>query len=575
MNIKFIKFFFLISLSPIFIAAQDFDESFLNSLPEDVRSSLQAQTSSKKDLEETQYRRPSTFIKKPGAESDRFGAQIFSMMQTTFMPLNEPSFDGTYILDYGDVLEIQFVGQKSYTAKLQVKRDGSVTIDDIGKIYLSGLTLNNAVELIEAKVNSTFIGVQTFTSLVNVRDIQVIVAGNVYNPGPYVLNGNSNIFHALSVSGGPSEMGSFRSINLVRENKIIESIDLYKTFIMGESSFSTRLRSGDLIFVKPVANLVTVSAGVKRPGLYELLDEDNLSSIILFGNGLNNVADLSDITLYRISNGKVSSIGISSISELDNIPSKDSDTLLIREFPLRTVEISGAIKKPGKYIVNQGDGILELVQSAGGYALNAYPFGGVLENKITQTINQEAIDRLYQDFARASSDMMAGDESASFMLNIMEDLKNSTVSGRVNAEFDLSALLKDPSLDIDLQNGDSVIIPEILHHVYVYGEVLNQGTSKLKKGEDFNYYLKSKGGVSNYADIKGIFILHPNGETVKVGRKNIFNSSESSYEIYPGSIIFVPRKISKSLLNTKTAQAYAAILGNIGVSLASVSVLKD
>ena len=575
MNVKFIKFFFLISLSPIFIAAQDFDESFLNSLPEDVRSSLQAQTSSKKDLEETQYRRPSTFIKKPGAESDRFGAQIFSMMQTTFMPLNEPSFDGTYILDYGDVLEIQFVGQKSYTAKLQVKRDGSVTIDDIGKIYLSGLTLNNAVELIEAKVNSTFIGVQTFTSLVNVRDIQVIVAGNVYNPGPYVLNGNSNIFHALSVSGGPSEMGSFRSINLVRENKIIESIDLYKTFIMGESSFSTRLRSGDLIFVKPVANLVTVSAGVKRPGLYELLDEDNLSSIILFGNGLNNVADLSDITLYRISNGKVSSIGISSISELDNIPSKDSDTLLIREFPLRTVEISGAIKKPGKYIVNQGDGILELVQSAGGYALNAYPFGGVLENKITQTINQEAIDRLYQDFARASSDMMAGDESASFMLNIMEDLKNSTVSGRVNAEFDLSALLKDPSLDIDLQNGDSVIIPEILHHVYVYGEVLNQGTSKLKKGEDFNYYLKSKGGVSNYADIKGIFILHPNGETVKVGRKNIFNSSESSYEIYPGSIIFVPRKISKSLLNTKTAQAYAAILGNIGVSLASVSVLKD
>ena len=115
--------------------------------------------------------------------------------------------------------------------KIQIKRDGSISLDDIGKVYLSGLTLNNAVDLINAKVESVYIGVQSFVSLVNVRDIQVIVAGNVYNPGPYVLNGNSNVFHALSIAGGPSEIGSYRSINLVRNNKTIETIDLYKTFI--------------------------------------------------------------------------------------------------------------------------------------------------------------------------------------------------------------------------------------------------------------------------------------------------------------------------------------------------------
>jgi protein involved in polysaccharide export with SLBB domain len=577
MNIKFQQLFFLLLfLSINIISAQEFDESFLESLPEDLKSDLLDKTALQKDLEETQYRRPSTFIKKPDEFSERFGSQIFSMMQTTFMPLNEPSFDGSYLLDYGDVLELQMVGQKSYTTEVQIKRDGSISIEDIGKIYLSGLALSDAVELIKAKVSSVFIGVQPFVTLTNVRDIQVIIAGNVYNPGPYVLNGNSNVFHALSVSGGPSEQGSFRSINLVRDNIIIESIDLYKTFIMGKSSFNTRLRSGDLIFVNPVNNLVRVSGGVKRPGLYELRTDDDLSSLVKYANGLSAKADISDITLYRISNGKVISINLSNLEELSNIISKDSDNLIIREFPLRTVSISGAIKKPGDYIVNQGDGILDLVKRAGGYTTNAYPFGGILENNTTRKINEQAKQDLYQNFTRASSMSAAGNEAVSMnLMSVMEDMNNIPASGRVTAEFNLSILNKDPSIDINLQDGDSIIIPELIDHVYIYGEVATQGTSRFVQEKDFKYYIAMKGGYSDFADSKGVYILHPNGETIKVGKKNLFLTPNNSYKIYPGSIIYVPRKTGSALMNTMTAQAYATILGNIGVSLASISVLKD
>ena len=165
-----------------FSQSNEYDDSFLKSLPEDVKEDLLKQKSEKEDLEEVQYRRPSTYIQKPledSEPSDRFGIKIFSMMQTTLMPLNEPNFDGSYTLDYGDVLEIQLVGQKSSIEKLPIKRDGSISIEGIGKIFISGLSLQDASDLIKNKINTFYIGIKAFISLVNVRDIQIIVAGNV------------------------------------------------------------------------------------------------------------------------------------------------------------------------------------------------------------------------------------------------------------------------------------------------------------------------------------------------------------------------------------------------------------
>jgi len=579
MNKKLIKYLLVILLFPVHVSSQDYDEAFLASLPEGVKEDLLMQNRAKNELEEAQYKRPSSFVIKPeGAGSDRFGSKIFSMMQTTLMPVNEANFDGNYILDFGDVIELQLVGQKSLVANLPIKRDGSINIPEIGKIFVSGLSLDTAIATIINKVNSSFIGVDVFVTLINIRDIQIIVAGNVYNPGPYTLNGNSNLFHALSVSGGPSEEGSFRSINLIRDDEIIESVDLYQTFIYGKSSFKTRLRSGDLIFVQPVQNLVSISGGIKRPGIYELKNDENLFNSIFFANGLNSIADLSDITLYRIDDGQVKSSPVSSVEDLKNILSKDSDKLSISTFPFRTVEIQGAVKNPGSYIVNESDGIYGLVTKAGGYTKTAYPFGGVLNNRSTSEINALASAELYKSFIDnltllASDPTMTSD--ISILATIMEELKNSESSGRVSAEFEIELLEKDPSIDVLLQDGDVIIIPEFLNQVYIFGEVLSEGTSKYIDGKTFDEYISAKGGYNAFANKKSIFILHPNGETVLAKRnRNIFMKDSKEIDLYPGSIIFVPRDTVKAPFSV-AAQAYAAILGNIGISLASVAVLRD
>ena len=560
---------------------EEYDESFLESLPEEVREDLLERKKSREDSEEPQYRRPSSFINKPEdiEDSDRFGIKIFSMMQTTLMPLNEPNFDGSYTLDYGDVLEVQLVGQRSSVENLPVKRDGSISLPEIGKIFVSGLPLEEASEIIKSKVNTAFIGVNAYISLVNVRDIQIIVAGNVFNPGPYTLNGNSNLFHALSMSGGPSEIGSFRSIDLIRNGQVIESMDLYETFIYGTSSFGSRLRSGDVVFVRPVSNLVRISGGVRRSGTYELKPTENLDVALQFANGITNKADLSQIKLFRLSGASVAQIAIENIAELSEMNSNDNDKIIIREFPFREVEITGAVENPGKYIVNQGDGILEIVEQAGGYTETAYPFGGVLENLNTEKINEMAISELYTAFLNSISSNYSGtqDGTLSGVIDIMKELKETPVSGRVSAEFDLDKLRANSDLDIKLQDGDKITIPEMLDHVYIYGEVSSQGTVKFQQDKGYQHYIDLKGGFAQNADDKAVFILQPNGETIRVNNaRNLFmTQGKNQIDIYPGSVIFVPRKAGNALVATQTAQAYAAILGNIGVSLASLSVLKD
>ena len=232
---------FLFLLLSFNIYSQELSSEFMNSLPDEVRDDLISQIQEKSNSEEPQYRSPSTFINKSDEErsvGDRFGAQYFSMMQSTFMPVNEANFDPNYILDFGDVLQIQLIGQKNEVIESPLMRDGSISLPELGNISLAGKNLEDASNIIKSKFALSFIGIEAFITLKSVRDVQVLVAGDASYPGPYTLNGNSNAFHAISVSGGPSELGSYRKIDLIRNGKKIKTLDLYKTFLFGDNSFA-------------------------------------------------------------------------------------------------------------------------------------------------------------------------------------------------------------------------------------------------------------------------------------------------------------------------------------------------
>lgn len=585
---KYINNFIIIYifLSASLLSAQEFDEEFIKSLPDDVAQDLLKRTKEKDKLEETQYRRPSTYIEKPEEEDKskktkeelrkelRFGSKIFNLMQSTFMPLNEPSFDPSYVLDYGDKLELQLTGSKSISSIVDIKRDGSINIEDIGKIFLSGKSLADATDIIKAKINEAYIGVNVFVTLVNVRDIQILVAGNITNPGSYTLNGNSNIFHALSVAGGPSEFGSYRAIDLIRNNQVIETLDLYETFIYGKTNFRKRLRSGDLVFVHPINKIISIFGAVKRPGEYEIIESERLDKLFEFSSGLTSYADLQNIVFERIIDGEIKSIPITGISQFSTIDAFDGDSIFIRSHSFRSVELKGAVLNPGVYLMSEGDDIFDAILKAGGFTKNAYPFGGVYENQKALQINKDAKELLYNDFLDNILVLSQNSEkqNLSSILEITSKLNESEASGRVIADF----INKDQKNPIYVSDGDVITIPEITNQVYIYGEVSSEGPIAYKNNANLQYYFDQKGGVSRYADEKSIYIVHPNGETQRTSfNRNIFNSNGRSLDIYPGSIIYVPRKLDDSISRRLAAQAYATILGNISVSLASLSVLKD
>ena len=282
--------------------------------------------------------------------------------------------------------------------------------------------------------------------------------------------------------------------------------------------------------------------------------------------------DLDNIKLERILDGKIKALPIVNSSQFDNIKANDLDAIFIREFSFRYVEISGAVLNPGIYLMNEGDSVKDVIEKSGGLTNNSYAFGTVYQNETARAISEQAAETLYKSSMQNISEIikMGGDTDFTPLIAVLTELKESGVSGRVVIDLNSN---EQPTL---VQDGDTILVPEKTNQVYVFGSISDAGSALYTKGQDFKYYIDKKGGLTSNADSKNIFVLHPNGETYKLKiKKNLFASFDNKIEIYPGSVIYVPESLDNGYQTRLQTQAYASILGSLGVSLASLSVLKD
>ena len=572
-------------LTSIVSYSQELDESYLASLPETVREDLEKKMEAEEGLEEPVYRRASTFVDKD-KDKDKyqdddyttslFGEDFFDVMQTSFMPINEPNLDSSYTLDFGDVLEIQLIGQKDSTDSYAISRDGSINLSDIGKLNLAGLSLNDASSLIKAKVNSSYIGTTAFISLKNVRDINILIVGNAYNPGIYTLNGNSNMLHALSMAGGINDIGSYRNISLVRSGEIIDTLDIYEVLVFGKYNFSNGLRSGDSIVVNPRGKVVAFESGVMRPSLYELKENDTFQNLLSFANGYSKDNDYQNIIVKRVSSGKSQVINLT-LGELNSFNFVDNDSIYIREFKTDTITILGSVMNPGTYKLNRGTSLSEAIIFAGGYDSTAYPFGGYLENIKALEVNKNAKQRLYDKFITNLITNGSSVNQDTGIGNLLLQLKETESTGRIVAEFDLDLIKNNPSLDTILEDGDKLLIPQNTQQVFIQGEVSNSGAIRYAPGKGIDFYINKSGGYLETADEENIFIIHPNGETENMNTSArlsfIFQDSDRKL-IYPGSIIYVPQTTNFAT-SLQLASIWAPIISSVALSLTSLSVLNN
>ena len=600
----------LLSLISLSIVAQDMptllNQEFLDSLPEDIRKDIQDNNTAtaldsnetyrpylyssklkqteellnlkdrlEKDLIDLERRLNSNEDLRINEDLKLYGSDFFNTFQTSFMPINEPNPDSGYMLDKGDVLQIQLVGQNDFNEELLINSDGSISFPDIGQIIIAGLSLDEASRLIQSKVSSAYIGTEAFINLAEIRDVNILVTGNAQNPGIYTLTGNSNILHAISAAGGISEYGSLRKINLLRNNTIIESLDVYDLLIDGQYNLKKRLRSGDVVFIEARKKIVTIDGAVNRPAKYEVTNEQNLDSIIKYANGISRTADRENFSLERIIDGTLKSIPVRNENQFKTIKAEDGDLIYIREYPFREAKISGAVLKPGSYTMAEGETINDLIEKAGGFTDNAYKFGAIYQNRDAKLINEKSKEILYQEFLDniiAVSQLSAGSFDLGPVVQLTQEIKNTDANGRVVID-----LLNEGSDFYNVQEGDELFIPERNNVVYVYGEISTEGAVMYSELKDVEYFVEKSGGYKQFADNKSIYILHPNGESqLYRSQRNIFERSpKSEIRIYPGSIIFVPRELDDSAPRRLAAQAYVSLLGNLGLTLASLSAISN
>ena len=578
---------------------QDIQASFLQSMPDNIAADFQSQL----DVEqEKEYPSPDTRIRnleqalldaeqtlrnirdeieqsdKDNLSLERYGSHFFNSFQSTFMPTNQPNLDSSYHLDTNDELTLQLVGQRNETFPLKVKRDGSINVPEVGKIYVSGLTLDSAKQLIQNRLQESFVNMKVFTTLSEVRDIGVLAVGNVNNPGMYILAGSSSPLSLLDAAGGIDINGSYRKILHKRSNVVINEIDLYKVIANGDIVFDYTLREGDVLVVPPKGPEIKISGSVANEAIYEVKETETLGdSLSIAGPISTNYIQGLNVKRVGVEN-KLKDISLD-LDSVDTFKLTDGDTINVLGLQpnlskVNKITITGEVSLPGTYSLKDGLRISDLIELAGGYKKNAYFEGGVLIREdallMEESIKEKSFNEMVKFIVTGPRFNMSPQPEG--VLKFLINVKNYKPSGRVITEFNLAKLRSNPNLDRVLNDGDRIHIPRFSRTVYVYGEVVNPGSVNFDGTASPKDYLEKAGGFSSIADQNRVVIVAPNGEATYFdnGRFNLFNQLP---EIQPGSLIYAPTKIGK-LDGINLASEVAPIVSSLALSIASLNSIN-
>lgn len=532
----------------------------------------------------TQLDALATRMKNPDASNQnerlsRFGESFFSSIQSSFMPINIPNLDSNYIVDVGDKFTLLLTGKLNKELELEVQRDGSLVIPQVGKVQIAGKSLQEAEKKLSNYMSSVALGVTHYLTLSEIRDVQILMVGGVEQPGIYTISGGSSILHALNVAGGISRNGSFRRVDLLRNGELVQTFDLYDIFVNGTFQSNKSLRSGDSILVHSIGHQIPISGGIINEGIYEILPSETLADLVSFAGGFSEGFDGFKALMVKRVNLDLNKTIMVPIEELDQFGLNIRDSILVPSFlsltePILEVTLEGSVHKPGIYYLSKGEKLSDIIQRAGGYLDEAYIYGSALFRK--DALQKEQLYSMvnYKDTINYLVGMMgrpgaAVDKGAVELM--LEELKSENFTGRIVTDFNLNKLTNDPGKDIELQDQDRIVIPAIQKTVYLFGEFKTPVNVLYRPDYSVKDYIQFAGGLERNA-IKTLVIIDPDGKVNSYNPGNNFFSKD--IPIYPGSIIYAQRDVGK-LEGIYFAGTLAPILSSLALSLASLNSISN
>jgi protein involved in polysaccharide export with SLBB domain len=297
-----------------------------------------------------------------------FGYDLFAGVPTTFAPATDIPVPPSYLLGPGDTVEIQLFGKENRQYSLVVTRDGTINFPNVGPLNVMGLNFHELKERILDYVAEKLLGTSVSVTMGALRSIQVFVLGEARRPGAYTVSGLSTITNALFVSGGVKEIGSLRNIQLKRNGRLVQTIDLYDLLIRGDTKHDVRLQPGDAIFIPTIGPTVGVGGFVKRSAVYELKNEKTVADAITLAGGFRPDAFPELSRLERIGDdferGYIN-LDLSAPGGLQNTI-KTGDIVLVPpvlEGYRDGVRLARYVRRPGNYEWHEGMRLTDLIPS--------------------------------------------------------------------------------------------------------------------------------------------------------------------------------------------------------------------
>jgi protein involved in polysaccharide export with SLBB domain len=297
----------------------------------------------------------------------------FGENQNIATPLN-------YEVGTNDVLKLVVYGVQEYSSDLEVSKEGNVLIENVGRVKVAGLTIEAATTRIRQQMaNTAYPSLRSGESKLaltvgDTRTIQVTIIG-AQKSGNYNVSSLSTILNALTEAGGPNEIGSYRNIELIRNNKLFKKIDLYAFMQNGDQSQNMGLKDRDVIRVPAYKGRVEIKGQVKRPGIFEINSStENFNQFLQYAGGFDDTAYTAWVKVIQ-KNDKEKVVKDLGAKEFASYIPQGGDIIQISKILDRfqnRVKLSGAVFRPDFYELTEGMRISDLIQKADGLKEDAY-----------------------------------------------------------------------------------------------------------------------------------------------------------------------------------------------------------
>lgn len=440
-----------------------------------------------------------------------YGANLFAGGYETE---RSDGLSDNYLIAPGDKLNIWIWGAVNFSNVVTVDNQGNIFIPDVGPINVKNVPASQVNQLVTSKIGDVFTSnVNTYVNLLTTTPVSVFVTGPVIRPGQYAGQSSDSILYFLKRAGGiDSDRGSYRKIKVLRQNRVIQQIDLYDFMQQGKLP-KLALKDQDVILVEPQGPMINVAGKVRNPFRFELTQRNTLGS---------------ELVTYALPLAKVSHVGVIGDREsgpfsvylpykdFARLQLKDGDKVLFNDdmhAQVYDIQVSGSYMGPSYFTVRKQTKLHDL--------LNYIPIDPELADYQSiylmrksvaarqKEMLDESLNRLERSVftapARSDGEANIRAKEAELVMQFVEKARKIQPLGKV-VVADRGVIA-----NIQLEQGDQIVIPNKTDLIQVGGEVLMPQAVVYNADANLDDYVAWAGGFTERANDKRIAIVHANG----------------------------------------------------------------